>query len=365
MLSKRSINILGEVMRGSSRRPYFFKPVTPTYNMKKPLTHFSSNRFLQTSSDPVGRFFNIVNKNIKRENPDSVLCFLRNESLLKSSLIEADSYIKDNYIHSHFVSFLSAYSNANSELLLGYFKGTHSFEEVCRDFIKFCFSKDISLNEKETLHSFAYHNQLSDSAVKSEVSKLTPKSHINLLGFGLDEGTYEKSIAEYIIQNGIAKTVTVYGFDPYANKKADIIYLNKDQLTDINTPKFDLITARWVLHHVVSQDRWDDLIHCVNNCTTDARILIVEHGFLKTKNSNQDRKLSDLLNATFDIIANIGLRPRYFTDSLPDLGANFFIQYLLRSDFEKIKKGLKLSEEKIYDVGPSFPNQTICSMRIR
>jgi len=215
------------------------------------------------------------------------------------------------------------------------------------------------------LQSFNYHNKLSDISLKQELAKITPKESINILGFGLDEGYYEKSLSQFLIDHGIAKTVNIYGFDPYAQKTPDIEYLIPEQLISDKVPRFDVVVARWVLHHVALQHRWGDLINCINHCNSGARVLIVEHGFLKKQHSLADKKLYYLLNATFDIIANIGLRPRYFTNTAPDLGANFFIRYLEPEDFSAIKNSVSLQiTQDIFEVGPGFPNQTICSIRL-
>ncbi len=366
MLARRQINI-GYIRRPSHSGPSFFKPILPLHSSteKRALANSVPKIALRNFSSPVSRFFQVMNLYTDPGKSDSMLNLLRHEPLLKAKLGEVDSYSKGNYIHEHFISWLSRYSQSNPNSILGYLDGHISFESICKGFIKYCFDNGISLCAKKTLESFTYHNQLSDQAVKRELIKLRPKGQVNLLGFGLDEGAYEESIANYLLHNDLAQNVTVYGFDPYANKKNGIVFLDKNELKNSGAPKFDLITARWVLHHVAKQERWGDLISCINKCNPNARVIIVEHGFLRRKTSGKERRISDLLNGTFDIIANIGLRPNYFTDTLPDLGANFFIQYLRTSDFRKIKKEITMhSAEEIYDVGPSFPNQTICSIHV-
>lgn len=366
MLTKRTINfgITSPVFFG---RPHFSKSfiTQPLKESQQVSAHYVPNRILKRSSASACNFFKMINKYASPISSSATVNFLSNEPLLKTSLEEVDSYIKGNYIHEHFISWLSLYSREKSNYVLKYLNGRISFELICKDFINFCFHKGIELDAQKTLEAFSSHNQLSDDAVKKELTKLGFRSQINLLGFGLDEGAYERNIADYLIRKNHAQNVMVFGFDPYAKKKNGIIYLDKNQLTNSSAPRFDLIIARWVLHHVTRKDRWDDLISCINKCNTNARVVIVEHGFLRGRTSSYERKMSDFLNATFDIIANIGLRPNYFSDSLPDLGANFFIQYLRVNDLRKIQNKIKTpSVETIYDVGPSFPNQTICSIQI-
>ena len=284
--------------------------------------------------------------------------FLTNKEAFKSLLHKTNPYTIDNYVHDHFIFWLSAYAANNKECLQAYFNDKHGLEPVCRDFISFCFNQGIDLDPNKTLKAFDYHNQLSDVAVKNELNKIKPKDTMNLLGYGLDEGIYEKHLASYLLSNNIANKVNLYGFDPYATKTTGISYLSSEQLINKDVPLFDLVTARWVLHHVELKNRWSDFINCINQCNPGANILIVEHGYLKNTESLH-KKNSDLLNAAFDIVANFGFRREY-------MATNFFVQYLEPKDFSDIKNNVKLqTTQDIYDVGPNFPNQTICAMKVK
>lgn len=315
---------------------------------------------------PTTRFFDVINKYKKEAIYLSFMDTISNENKLKKVLYDINYYPEGNYLQDHFIYWLSAYANQSRDFLQGYFSGFYDLTLLCKNFINFCFKNSIFLDENKTLQSFNYHNELSDTALKQKLLKIIPKERINILGFGLDEGYYEKNLSKFLINHGIAKTVNIYGFDPYALKTPNIEYLMPNQIDSDTTPKFDVVIARWVLHHVALQHRWKDLINCINHCNSGAMVLIVEHGFLKKSPSFADKKLYYLLNATFDIIANIGLRPRYFTSTAPDLGANFFIRYLEPEDFNAIKNSVSLQiTQDIFEIGPSFPNQTICSMSLK
>ncbi|MBP6103553.1 MAG: hypothetical protein KA508_00560 [Gammaproteobacteria bacterium] len=206
---------------------------------------------------------------------------------------------------------------------------------------------------------------LSDTALKRELDRIAPTTELKLLGFGLGDGSYEKSLSEYLIHKKIAGSVRLYGFDPYAKPTAAIEYLSPAQLKG-HTPAFDIITARWVLHHVALKSRWADFIDCINHSKVNTQVLIVEHGFLKRPPSDMDAKLYYLLNATFDVIANIGIRPHWFTDTAPHVGENFFIHYLTGKDFSEIKRSVHFDmTQNVYEVGPAFPNQSLCSMKVK
>jgi hypothetical protein len=226
----------------------------------------------------------------------------------------------------------------------------------------------IFLDPIQTLDSFKKHNYLSDLYVRNELSSLDQKEKINLLGFGLGDGSYEKGIAQFLIEKKITKKVNIFGFDPYAAIKSEgIEYLNFSNINRFQE-EIDLVIARWVLHHVsiVSSKcgRWNDFISCINRCTTPGAIaLIIEHGFLDASASFslEEIRLYYAFNAMFDILANIGLRPHYFTQTFPNLGANFYIDYLSNNDLFQIKQSV-LKNMDVVNIGPGFPNQTVIKL---
>lgn len=307
------------------------------------------------------QFFKTIKQYIDIDFPETIITFLRNEYTRRLFFKQLDSSVLNNYLYQCFNLWLGRYACEYDSHLADYFSGKNNLDFICSEFIKFCFKNEIKIDAEKTLQSFVVHNQFSDNAVRNELIKITPKSHLNLLGFGLDQGCYEKELAQYLLKKGIADNVTVYGMDPYAKKSQDIYYLTPSQLAAEPKIRFDIIIARWVLHHVSLQYRWSDLIQCLNHCSSDAKILFIEHGFLQKPPSLIEEKLYLLLNAIFDIIANIGLRPCYFTENTAPLRSNFFIRYLKPNDFSEITKNLPYLNlsQNTYNVGPVFPNQTI------
>lgn len=289
--------------------------------------------------------------------------FFQHSTTLKNTLASVRIYQPGNYLHEQFVSLLSNYANQR-KALSEYFTETRDLNALCKDYIQFCFQREIVLDKAQTLDAFEHHNVLSERAVKAELLALKPKDTMHILGFGLGNGHFEQSIAQYLIEQGIAHSVTVYGIDPFAEPIEGITLLPAELLLSNEVPLFDVITARWVLHHVALQQRWHHFIHALNHTEIEALVLIVEHGFVSNQQLVIDKKLYDLLSALFDVTANIGLRPEWFTETAFDLGANFFIHYLSEKDFSHFKTGLTVPmEQAVYDVGPTFPNQTVCCMK--
>ena len=311
-------------------------------------------------------FFKVIEQYIQPESPATIIYFLSDAYALKSAFQQLNDTIIDTYLYPIFIYWLSRFVKNKPDYLKNYFTEQENLEFICAKFINFCFSHKIDLNAEKTLAGFSQHNQLSDNAIREEVKKIPIRKNINLLGFGLDEGEYEKGLAKFLIKEGFSN-INLYGVDPYAKKGADIHYLTHEQLIALKTLKFDIIIARWSLHHVALKNpRWSNLLDCMNRCNPNARILFIEHGFLNQKITPIRKKLYELLNAIFDIIANIGLRPSYFTQTAPNFGANFFIRYLDFDDYTHIINNLScgIHSKSIYEVGPSFPNQTIFSVHV-
>lgn len=311
------------------------------------------------------QFFKVIRQYMDPKLPDS-FNFLTNINKLGTALQQINHSKIGNYLYEKFIFWLSCYFQEikTQEYLQSYFSLENSLNFICNNFINYCFNHKIKLDPEKTLHSFSIHNQLSDKAVKKELLTITKKPHINLLGFGLDDGSYEKELANFLALHKVCNTVTIYGMDPYAIKSNDIQYITPEQL-GMDSLKFDVIIARWSLHHVKLENRWSTLSDCISQCNGNASIIFIEHGFLQNSHFTAEKKLYKLLNALFDTIANIGLRPSYFTQTAPQLGNNFFIHYLEMSDFSSILKNSSqnISYQNIYDVGPNFPNQTICYFR--
>lgn len=291
---------------------------------------------------------------------DAVL-LLQNEFQLRQKLTQLNQSVISSYLYENFIFWLHAYAREFGSFCEDYFTGSMSLNELCKSFIRFCFHKGISLDPTLTLASFKRHNELADNAIKKEVDKLIPKDEVQILGFGLDEGHFEQDIVKYLLFSKKAKRVNLFGFDPYAKKNPAIRYLSEDELRS-GMFNFDLIIARWVLHHVEMRYRWSTFVDCMLSCRSGAKVYIVEHGYWENI-SPFNRKLSHLLNGTFDVIANIGLRPNYFLNSA-HIGDNFFIEYLEPKDITNITAQIN-SEANIYHIGASLPNQTIIEVKIK
>ena len=81
---------------------------------------------------------------------------VQNKELLRAKFHESGVYhLPGGYLHDHFSEWLSTYARQSPPALDAYFSGQAVLNEVCQDFIGFCFKKGIALDKEQTLSSFA------------------------------------------------------------------------------------------------------------------------------------------------------------------------------------------------------------------
>jgi hypothetical protein len=202
----------------------------------------------------------------------------------------------------------------------------------------------------------------SDFITKEILMKKEFDKDSSIFGFGLGDGAYEVEIANFLIQQGLTGSTLIYGYDPYGIPNQSISMLDEAALLR-GSLNFDLIIARWVLHHVPTLQRWDIFASALGQLKKGGIAVVVEHGFVDESNPVQNRKLYRLLNAIADLIANVGIRPEWFSLTAPIFGKNYFLNFLTTKDLTSIaratKKKLKIS---ISNTGPIFPWQSIIVM---
>ncbi|MCH9637649.1 MAG: hypothetical protein K0U16_06875, partial [Gammaproteobacteria bacterium] len=146
------------------------------------------------------QFFKVIRQYIDKKQLDPSN-FLTNLNKLEAVLQQINHSKIGNYLYEKFILWLNRYLQEikTQQYLRYYFSSEKNLNFICNNFIDYCFFHKIKLDPKKTLQSFKAHNQLSDNAVKNELLKITSKRYINLLGFGLDDGIYEKELANFLV----------------------------------------------------------------------------------------------------------------------------------------------------------------------
>lgn len=250
-----------------------------------------------------------------------------------------------NYLNTLFIQVFTRYSGGNQHLLEAYLSDKLPLMGVMKNFIDFCVENKIQPNPGLTLDAFKEHNQHLDKVVKKELSETRwPKRSINLLDFGCGDGSYGKQVAKHLMKTGCVEGVNLFGFDPYAQPGPAITYINGPGVV------FDLVIARWVLHHVTQENRWRNFVQFLTPLT---KVLIIEHGLLMSADqSTVGTRWDALVNAAFDVVANLGFRPEYVEKS-------FYVDYFKYPDLlTEMQPACGGCQFKLFQL-PTAPAQTV------
>jgi hypothetical protein len=288
---------------------------------------------------------------------------LQSQDELTLFLVYCGTSNENPYLFEQFSDIVSRFSQANTEMLTMYLASSLDLHSVMKQFIRYCYDNNIHLSVSDTLSSFDQHNDLSNEATCRLLDELKPRDTLKILGYGLGEAVYEKLIANYLLQKEIAKEVVIYGYDPYSTDTSHFIPLDLGDLKEASET-FDLVTARWVLHHVPMAERWENFIDCLKCLSVGGKALVVEHGLSPPVVEQADVIFYSLFLGLFDTLANIGIR-RNYPQPRPDGSTDYFVEYLKPADVEQFTRGATQRFSFVQeDVGPVFPNQNICVLEL-
>ena len=273
-------------------------------------------------------------------------------------------YESGTYFGDLAAEILSGFSQSHPDVIADVIKQEKPLYEVGCQLIAYIFKNHYRFDRDKLYSCLVHYADHVNETIHAIINTLKPKEQINILGFGLRDGAYELSLANRLYAQGLAKKVTVYGFDPDSHEvNSSIQKITPAQLFAADCPKFDLIISRWVLHHVHFAERWDGLTQCINQANPQAKILIIEEGcFPLAGHYRFEVACYELLLACADVMINAGLHQQWLKDIAAGVDEPFFIRYLTANDLYQIEKQLVLPcTRTIYEVGPDFFGQTIIS----
>lgn len=294
----------------------------------------------------------IINEEaIKSQSGSSMnayISMLTTPKILEKYLINHGVTSQRQYALALFLQHFTPFCQMHKALLHEYFVGAKSLNELCHLFIEDIGSQYLTF-DSETMFSnvqdYVFH-------VESQILKILSQRHsqatLNILGFGLGDGVYEAKLIKKLLDTGLFNNINLYGFDPniYENLPTNIKSITKSELTAFATkPFFDVIIARWVLHHTTIEERWDNLICAMNSCRGGADIIIVEEAPLISRQfaNTYEYKLKALIIGIYDVIVNMGLHPKWFMQKAE---GKFFLQYLYQEDFSKMESNMSNPYQK-------------------
>ncbi len=275
---------------------------------------------------------------------------------------------KRDYIREEMAQLIPPFCQHQATLITRYLDGLISLNDVSQTFLSYLIEKNISLDVEILYQCLTDYADDVDRVVKNIIQGRSYQQALNMLGFGLCEGHYEIELANFSLDINIADEILLYGYDPSTSyaMPSRIQCLTKNDLKNLDHSEssFDLMLARWVLHHTDPTDRWEDIIVALNACKNGADIIIVEESWLPSINESNvsNYRFKELLLGFFDIIVNIALHMSWmFNKECP----NFYLQYLRQEDFEQIESKINRPfQKKIYSLDYSLLSQHIIHYKL-
>ena len=301
----------------------------------------------------------------------STINLLQSTEKLKDFLYSFSPSMTGELWSDAMISIISKFAKEHERVLTDYIDNKIELYSFIRSFILFLKtskSYETIIGKTKTTNSICHQqsttrNYLSllHENIYDHLNNIPRSDEIKILGFGLGDGSYENELKSYLINSDKIKAALIFGYDPYSVDCKDYIPLTKDDLLNAKVSEFDLIIARWTLHHVSLNERWDEFISALNLIKTGGQLLIIEHGFIANSDDLGNDKLYLILNGIMDVIGNLIFNTEWFFKT--NCEENYFLEFIKEKDIKIITDAF--TENLHIDIntfGPVFPFCTVITI---
>jgi len=218
------------------------------------------------------------------------------------------------------------------------------------------------LDPEQLLVTLRPHERVCHERLLEQLRQLPLRDVVHFLGFGLARGEYEQELADYLVANGLAGEVRLYGCDPYVDFSGSGI--EEWTPSAAGEQQFDLILARWVLHHLEPAFRWQAFTPVARHLAPGGCLLILEEGDFRAAD---ERRFADQLMAlvlsSIDVINTLTFVAEWHEKSAESADA-YYLQHLSADEIAVIESGFGFPfERQIIETGPGVFGQTIFAYR--
>lgn len=289
---------------------------------------------------------------------------LKDKVILKNTLAMLKWYDYGDYLGDQAVDVITDFIERYPDIMLGYFNGTCNLDEIGNKVITYIYNNNFHFDRDRLFECVAEYERKTTDFVTKIACQHDFDNHIKILGFGIRDGYFERHIRETLIKHHKIKDADIYGYDPNVSAEFPIITLTHETLYSRECPKFDLVIARWVLHHVEMKSRWDALAQCLNQLGDKGKVIIVEEGLFRDDGSYPLRIYNFLL-CVADIIINFALNTSWMVNIAESREPPFYVKYLSSNDIKSIENGFQLElSRKTTVFDEFFMPQTIIEYQV-
>ena len=287
--------------------------------------------------------------------------FVQNETMLKN-LFSLFTFEPNNLYLSYILpKYISRFAKNNFQKVDDYIRRSELSDcELAISFIRFLRSEnlfDAILQDHKSYYNDVQKSSSYEHIVNNVLLERNYCENINIFGFGLGDGSYELSLKKMLKTHQKINNAEIFGYEPFYNDTAYKNFASSDLLT-IDNIKFDIIIARWSLHHVVDTERWGNFIASLNLLKPDGTAVIIEHGFVNRAFDFNCKQLYLFFNVIIDVIGNTIFN--YDWLSKVEGSKDYFIKFLdddaIKYFIEKCIPDLKYYVKEETSV---FPNNSV------
>ena len=267
----------------------------------------------------------------------------------------AEIFPTESYLRDAIIDVVSSFTSQRRSFIEQYLCGSVTLNALCLEVIQHIANEKMSFDSNLALRALAPVDTALDDAIKAVLEPEASLRKLSLCGFGLGDGQYELQLSRHLTTRGLVSQVDLYGFDPHPRFDfSQISPLSSEDLSHSGGPAFDIILARWVLHHIRTEKRWEDFISCVNRSHHDAKIVVLEEGaFAPRRRKTRQLLLYEFLAGCADVVVNTILCPSWIFPVGQKPGDQFYLEYLTRDDIAAL--------ESAFDMPVTRRIQRICA----
>lgn len=272
---------------------------------------------------------------------ETFLARAENPAILEQSLMALCGRTDMEYLVREAAAAISRFASAHRSALRDYGHGAADLSELAAGFSRFLERDRACLDPEHVRLAVAGYTADGDAVVRGILRERDPRRNIDMLGFGCAEGAYELELCRWLESAGMTTGARAFGFDPHASDPLPgLCMLSEVDLASPDLPSFDIIVARWALHHVPRNERWSTLALALRRMRPDGIVLIQEEGMLGA-GSARPREIArlELLLACFDVLITRSLKPGWARAG-DGAQSPFFLEYLTLSDLASIEAHL-------------------------